>query len=88
MASSLFSNSISVRKESTLLKITEKEFLLLRDFVYQQCGIYIAENRTYLLENRLAARIRELNLRSYEEYYNFVRFDKGEIGRAACRERV
>lgn len=57
------------------LQITDEEFVLLRDFIYQQCGIFIAENRKYLVENRLSNRIKELNLKSYNEYYNFLRFD-------------
>ncbi|MBQ4567345.1 MAG: chemotaxis protein CheR [Desulfovibrio sp.] len=57
------------------LQITDEEFVLLRDFIYQQCGIFIAENRKYLVENRLSNRIKELNLKSYTEYYNFLRFD-------------
>jgi chemotaxis protein methyltransferase CheR len=57
------------------LKVTDEEFLQLRDFIYAQCGIFIGENRKYLIENRLAARIKELNLTSYGEYYNFLRFD-------------
>lgn len=60
------------RKE---LSITDEEFTLLRDFIYQQCGIFIAENRKYLVENRLSNRIKELNLKSYNEYYNYLRFD-------------
>ncbi len=57
------------------LKITNEEFLQLRDFIYQQSGIYIGENRKYLVENRLSNRIKELKLKSYSEYYNFLRFD-------------
>lgn len=57
------------------LQISNEEFVLLRDFIYQQCGIFIAENRKYLVENRLSNRIKELNLKSYNEYYNFLRFD-------------
>ena len=60
------------RKE---LKVTDEEFRQLRDFIYAQCGIFIGENRKYLIENRLATRIKELNLTSYSEYYNFLRFD-------------
>ena len=60
------------RKE---IKVSDEEFRQLRDFIYAQCGIFIAENRKYLIENRLATRIRELNLKSYGEYYNFLRFD-------------
>ncbi|WP_297828522.1 protein-glutamate O-methyltransferase CheR [uncultured Desulfovibrio sp.] len=57
------------------MQISDEEFVLLRDFIYQQCGIFIAENRKYLVENRLSNRIKELNLKSYNEYYNFLRFD-------------
>ena len=53
------------------LHITDEEFLLLRDFIYQQCGIFIAENRIYLVENRLSNRLKELNLKSYNIHYNF-----------------
>ena len=73
--SSLFSSATPFRKE---LKITDEEFIQLRDFIYQQCGIFIAENRKYLVENRLSNRIKDLNLKSYSEYYNFLRFDAGK----------
>jgi chemotaxis protein methyltransferase CheR len=70
--SSLFSKTISLGKE---LKITDQEFENLRDFIYSQCGIYIADNRKYLLENRLGNRLKKLNLRDFDEYYNYLRFD-------------
>ena len=60
------------RKE---MQITNEEFLHLRDFIYEQCGIFIAENRKYLVENRLSNRIKELNLKSFNEYYKFLRYD-------------
>lgn len=66
------------------LQISDEEFLQLRDFIYQVCGIFIAENRKYLVENRLSNRIKELNLKSYSEYYNYLRFDnsrKEELNR-------
>ncbi len=69
---SLFAKSVAATRE---LKVTDDEFKQLRDFIYQQCGIYIAENRKYLVENRLNNRIRELNLKSFGEYYYFLRFD-------------
>jgi len=73
--SSLFSKSISLGKE---LKITDPEFSNLRDFIYAQCGIYIADNRKYLLENRLGNRLKKLNLKNFDEYYNFLRYDAGK----------
>lgn len=79
--SSLFSKTTTFRKD---FKISDSEFLQLRDFIYQQSGIYIAENRKYLLENRLANRLKELNLNSFTEYYYFLRYDparKQELNR-------
>lgn len=69
---SLFSKTIARGKE---LKISDSEFTNLRDFIYAQCGIYVADNRKYLLENRLGNRLKKLNLKNFDEYYNFLRFD-------------
>jgi chemotaxis protein methyltransferase CheR len=69
---SLFASTSSLGKSQGL---TNEEFVALRDFIYQQSGIFIAENRKYLIENRLAGRIRELNLKNYGEYYNYLRYD-------------
>ncbi|WP_027179054.1 CheR family methyltransferase [Maridesulfovibrio bastinii] len=73
--SSLFSKTISLRKE---LKISELEFTQLRDFIYDQAGIFIAANRKYLLENRLANRLKELNLKDFGEYYYYLQYDSGK----------
>ncbi|WP_415716427.1 CheR family methyltransferase [Maridesulfovibrio sp.] len=73
--SSLFSKTISLRKE---LKISDLEFTQLRDFIYEQAGIFIAGNRKYLLENRLANRLKELNLKSFGEYYYYLQYDPGK----------
>lgn len=80
--SSLFANkTIGLNKE---LKVSDEEFTQLRDFIYQQSGIYIAENRKYLIENRLSNRIKDLNLKTFSEYYYYLRFDpkrKDELAR-------
>ncbi len=60
------------------LKITDKDFVQLRDFIYDQSGIYIAENRKYLLENRLANRLKTLELKTFGEYCYYLRFDAGK----------
>ena len=57
------------------LRVTNEEFTQLRDFIYEQSGIYIAETRKYLVENRLSNRIKELNLKNFGEYYYYLRFD-------------
>lgn len=78
---SLFAKSVTLRKD---VKITDEEFSQLRDFIYAQTGIYIGDNRKYLLENRLANRLRDLNLKTFGEYYYFLRYDpsrKEELNR-------
>ena len=69
---SLFSKTISLRKE---LKISDGEFAQLRDFIYAQSGIFVADNRKYLVENRLATRLKELNLKSFAEYHAYLQYD-------------
>ena len=71
---SLFSKTISLRKD---LKISDAEFAQLRDFIYAQSGIYVADNRKYLVENRLATRLKELNLKSFAEYHAYLQYDAG-----------
>ncbi len=80
--SSLFSKTISIGKE---LKISDQAFVNLRDFIYAECGIYVADNRKYLLENRLGNRLKKLNLKNFDEYYNLLRFD---VGKAAEMKKL
>jgi len=70
--SALFAKTISLGKEFV---IGEDEFKQLRDFIYAQSGIYIADNRKYLLENRLRNRLKQLNLKSFGEYYYYLQYD-------------
>ncbi len=62
---------------SPQMTISDDAFSKLRDFVYEKSGIYIAENRKYLLENRLINRLKALGLKNYGEYYEFLRYDSG-----------
>ncbi len=54
-------------------KITQEEFNALKEFIYDKSGIFIPPTRRYLLENRLAPRLRELNLGSYRAYLDLLR---------------
>lgn len=84
MTNTLFPKTASAPFSTKQFKITDEEFIQLRDFIYEQSGIYIAENRKYLIENRLTNRLKELNLKTYGEYYYFLRYDsarKTELNR-------
>lgn len=50
------------------------EFRLLRDFVYQHCGLNFTEDSKYLLEKRLGRRLNHHNLKSFKDYYYFLRY--------------
>ncbi|HEU4685396.1 MAG TPA: protein-glutamate O-methyltransferase CheR [Nitrospira sp.] len=56
-------------------RMPEDVFRQLRDFVYELTGIAFQDNQKYLLESRLTARLKAHNLKTFEEYYNFLRFD-------------
>jgi chemotaxis protein methyltransferase CheR len=54
--------------------MTREEFLQLRDYIYDKTGIFFAENKTYLLESRLANRLSELGFSTFEDYYYFLKY--------------
>jgi len=51
-------------------------FRLLRDFVHSYCGIYFDDGSKFLLERRLSRRLEQHRLKSFEEYYHFLRYDR------------
>lgn len=54
-------------------RISDRDFCALRDFIQQTSGIHIADNRKYLLQNRLSPRLRELGIESFAEYFKRLR---------------
>jgi chemotaxis protein methyltransferase CheR len=52
--------------------ITDSEFHTLRDYIYKLTGIDVPERRKYLLETRLGARLKTLDLKSFGEYYSYL----------------
>jgi chemotaxis protein methyltransferase CheR len=57
------------------MAMSHETFNQLRDFIYEQTGITFQNNQKYLLESRLLPRLKEHKLASYQEYYNYLRFD-------------
>ncbi len=60
---------------SKKIAISDGEFQLLQEFIYQKCGIHLKLERKYLLENRLADRLSTLGLKSFGEYHKYLKFD-------------
>lgn len=57
-------------------KLSDETFTLLRDFIYARTGIYFPEKKKYLIEGRLAKRLQHLNIRSFEEYLQMIKYDQ------------
>jgi chemotaxis protein methyltransferase CheR len=60
------------------IPMNPEEFRLLRDFVYQLCGLHFTEDSKYLLEKRLAKRLQLHNLKTFKDYYYFLRYSPGK----------
>lgn len=57
------------------IQMNPDEFRLLRDFVYQHCGLNFTDDSKYLLEKRLAKRLQKHNLKTFKDYYYFLRYN-------------
>lgn len=68
---SLFSSSITLRKS---VKISDDEFVQLRDFIYEKSGIFVDIKRKYLFESRFSKRLAQLSLPSFADYIKFLKF--------------
>jgi chemotaxis protein methyltransferase CheR len=55
-------------------KMSDETYGLLREYIYQQTGIYFQENKKYLLEGRLGKRLQVLNIPSFEQYVQLIKY--------------
>jgi len=53
--------------------LQEMTFRNLRDYIYDQTGIFVPDSKKYFLENRLSHRVLEKNLSGFDEYLLFLR---------------
>ncbi|MBI4688652.1 MAG: protein-glutamate O-methyltransferase CheR [Nitrospirae bacterium] len=52
--------------------LTDEEFRLFRNLIYEEAGIYLKDTRKEFLENRLALRLKATGMSSFYWYYKFV----------------
>ena len=57
------------------LEMSADEFVMIRDFILERSGIYFAENKMYLVKNRLAKRMEELQIKTVRDYFYHVKYD-------------
>ena len=58
--------------------LTDKEFAQFQSLIYQQVGISLDAPKITLLVSRLGKRLRELELTSYQAYYDCISGEGGE----------
>ncbi len=59
-----------------LISLPDDVFRLLRDLIHSYCGIYFEDGSKFLLERRLNRRLEQHQLKSFAEYYHFLRYDR------------
>lgn len=59
-----------------IISLPDDTFRLLRDFIHGYCGIYFDDGSKFLLERRLSRRLEQRQLKTFEEYYHFLRYDR------------
>jgi len=63
--------------------LSDAQYRLFRDWIAERCGLWFAPDSRFVLERRLARRVRELDLGSFAAYFYQLRSDandEGEIG--------
>ncbi len=60
------------------MEISKEEFILLRDFIFTNTGIFFEEKKLYFLRTRLANRIVETNCSNIKEYYRFLKYQRND----------
>jgi chemotaxis protein methyltransferase CheR len=57
------------------VELTKEEFELFRKFIYNQLGISLSDYKISLLKSRLSKRLQFLKLKSFKEYYEYLKND-------------
>ena len=61
------------------MQLTQKEFKILSDIVYKECGINLHEGKEELLTARLAKRMRVVKIKDVSNYLELIRKDQNEF---------
>jgi chemotaxis protein methyltransferase CheR len=61
--------------EDELLPLTDKDYLFVSSLLYDRFGIQLGTHKRVLVAGRLAKRVRQLGLKSFPEYFDYLRAD-------------
>jgi chemotaxis protein methyltransferase CheR len=59
--------------------LRNEDFKLFKDLIFNLTGISLASTKKILVENRLASKLRKLNLNSYQDYYQILLDSEEEL---------
>jgi chemotaxis protein methyltransferase CheR len=59
-------------------QLSEEEFRLIRDLIYNHCGLYFDSDNKYLLDRRLLPRLAMHSLPGFRDYYQFLKYDRNK----------
>lgn len=58
-----------------MLKITPPEYVLMKMYIEEHCGIHLDRDKEYLIESRLSDLVGETGCRSFQEFHYLARTD-------------
>ncbi|MCP4683891.1 MAG: protein-glutamate O-methyltransferase CheR [bacterium] len=59
----------------TDIQMSLEDFKAIRDFIHEKSGMFFAENKMYLVKNRLQRRMAELDMKTVRDYFYHVKYD-------------
>lgn len=60
------------------LDLSQDDFVKIRDFIYEKSGMFFADSKKYLVEDRICRRMNELLIDKFDNYYYFIKYDPGK----------
>jgi chemotaxis protein methyltransferase CheR len=71
-------DSSTTNSDGTEKYMSDASFMRLRDVIYKKSGIYYTESKKYLLEGRIAKRLQERSLKTYDQYIDYMESPKAK----------
>lgn len=59
--------------------MSDDEFLLIRDLIFDYCGIYMPESVKFVVERRLRGRLDVFSVRTFRDYYRAVKYGRDRV---------
>jgi chemotaxis protein methyltransferase CheR len=57
-------------------RLSEKQFGLISDFIYNECGIKLPSQKKIMVEARLRKRLKELDIHTFDKYFEYLNHNK------------